>query len=41
MTQHDLATVQHELSDLRKRVEQLEEEAVAAEPLSREWTRRY
>jgi hypothetical protein len=41
MTEHDLATVQHELSDLRKRVDQLEEEAVAAEPLSREWTRRY
>jgi hypothetical protein len=41
MTQHDLTAVQRELSDLRQRVEQLEEEAVAAEPLSREWTRRY
>jgi len=41
MTHHDLATVQRELSNLRQRVEQLEEEAVAAEPLSREWTQRY
>jgi hypothetical protein len=41
MTQQNLATVQRELSDLRKRVEQLEEEAVAAEPISREWTRQY
>src|SRR5262245_2351614 len=41
MTQQDLTSVQRELSDLRQRVEQLEEEAVAAEPISREWTRRY
>jgi len=41
MTQHDLTTVQRELYELRRRVEQLEEEAVAAEPHSREWTRRY
>jgi len=41
MTQTDLTSVQRELSDLRQRVEQLEEEAVAAEPISREWTKRY
>jgi hypothetical protein len=41
MTEQRVETLQRELSDLRQRVEQLEEEAVAAEPLSREWTRRY
>jgi hypothetical protein len=41
MTEQRVADVQKELALLRKRVDQLEEEAVAAEPLSREWTRRY
>jgi hypothetical protein len=41
MTEPRVAAVQKELAELRKRVDQLEEEVVAAEPLSREWTRRY
>ena len=41
MTDKDLAAVQRELSDLRARVAELEEEATAAEPPSLEWTRGY
>jgi hypothetical protein len=41
MTHKDFATVQRELTELRTRVAQLEEEASEAEPLSTEWTRRY
>jgi hypothetical protein len=39
MIDKDLAAVQRELSDLRARVAELEEEATAAEPPSLEWTR--
>jgi hypothetical protein len=41
MTEQSVEALQHELERLRKRVDQLEEEKVAAEPPSREWTRRY
>jgi hypothetical protein len=41
MTDKDLAAVQRELSDLRARVAELEEEATAVEPPSLEWTRGY
>jgi hypothetical protein len=41
MTDKDLVAVQRELSDLRARVAELEEEATAAEPPSLEWTRGY
>lgn len=41
MSQQDPESVLHELIDLRKRMEQLEEEAAAAEPISSDWTRRY
>jgi hypothetical protein len=41
MTDKDLAAVQRELSDLRARVAELEEEATATEPPSLEWTRGY
>jgi hypothetical protein len=41
MAEKDFATLQRELALLRKRVDELEEEKVAAEPLSRDWTRRY
>jgi hypothetical protein len=41
MTDKDLAAVQRELSDLRARVAELEEEATAAEQPSLEWTRGY
>ena len=41
MTEQHAAEVEKELAELRKRVDQLEEEAVAAQPLSRDWTRRY
>jgi hypothetical protein len=41
MTDKDLAAVQRELSDLRARVAELEEEVSADEPPSLEWTRGY
>jgi len=41
MTEQSVEALQQELERLRKRVDQLEVEKVAAEPLSREWTRRY
>jgi hypothetical protein len=41
MTEQNVETLQKELANLRKRVDQLEQDAVAAQPLSREWTRRY
>src|SRR5688572_442471 len=41
MADKDLAAVQRELSDLRARVAELEEEATAAVPPSLEWTRGY
>lgn len=40
MTEKDLTAVQQELERLRQRVAQLEEE-LAAQPLSREWQRRF
>jgi len=41
MSDKDFATLQHELTELRTRVSQLEEEASEAEPLSTEWTSHY
>jgi hypothetical protein len=41
MAEQRVETLQKELALLRKRVDELEEEKVAAEPISREWTRQY
>ena len=41
MTEQSVEGLQRELERLRKRVDQLEEEKVAAEPLNRDWTRHY
>jgi hypothetical protein len=41
MTEHNVEALQQELAHLRQRVDQLEQAAVEAQPLSREWTRRY
>ncbi len=41
MTERDFTTVERELAELRTRVAQLEAEATAAAPKSREWTRGY
>ena len=41
MTEPHVEALQQELERLRRRVDQLEEEQVQAQPLSRDWTRRY